>query len=123
MVVDALYSLLNAVEAHTYPSVTDQEVVPPFITHVITKTIPHPSKSGASTKDLFIVVVACYDDTQREAETLAESVRDTIDEYSGLVASTYIDKIRFMNQENGYDGEAKLFFTMQTYSIWVNYAT
>jgi hypothetical protein len=123
MLINALYSLLSSVEAHTYPVVADQEVTPPFIVHFIRSCEPFPTKDGASTKDLYTIIIGCYDDTPDDAQTLADSVRTAIDEYSGLVSSVYIEKIRFVNSEAGYEETDDMFYVFQTYRIWVNYAT
>lgn len=123
MLVDAIYMLLKEVNASVYPGVTDQEVDAPFIVHSQSSNFPSPSKDGASTKDKFMYKIASYATTPRAAQTQAQSIRDEIDEYSGVVASVDIDKIRFTDEENGYDEEAELYYTLQTYSIWVNYAT
>ena len=123
MLIDAIYSILSAVNANTYPGVTEQEVDPPFIVHSVAKTIPHPSKDGASSMDIVIYKVASYDTTQRKAEIQAASVRNALDEYKGFVSSTDIDLIRFVDQETGYDTDNDLYFALQTYRIWVNYNT
>ena len=123
MLIDAIYSILSAVNANTYPGVTEQEVDPPFIVHSVAKTIPHPSKDGASSMDIVIYKVASYDTTQRKAEIQAGSVRNALDEYKGFVSSTDIDLIRFVDQETGYDIDNDLYFALQTYRIWVNYNT
>lgn len=123
MLIDAIYSILSAVNANTYPGVTEQEVDPPFIVHSVAKTIPHPSKDGESSMDIVIYKVASYDTTQRKAEIQAASVRNALDEYKGFVSSTDIDLIRFVDQETGYDIDNDLYFALQTYRIWVNYNT
>ena len=123
MLIDAIYSILSAVNANTYPGVTEQEVDPPFIVHSVAKTIPHPSKDGESSMDIVIYKVASYDTTQRKAEIQAASVRNALDEYKGFVSSTDIDLIRFVDQETGYDTDNDLYFALQTYRIWVNYNT
>ena len=123
MLIDAIYSILSAVNANTYPGVTEQEVDPPFIVHSVAKTIPHPSKDGESSMDIVIYKVASYDTTQRKAEIQAGSVRNALDEYKGFVSSTDIDLIRFVDQETGYDTDNDLYFALQTYRIWVNYNT
>jgi len=123
MLIDAIYSLLSAVNANTYPGVTEQEVDPPFIVHALAKTIPHPSKDGASTMDISIYKVASYAVTQTAAQTQANSVRTALDEYTGTLNSVYIDNIRFLDEENGYDQDQDLYFTLQTYKIWVNFNT
>ena len=123
MLIDALYTLLSQVNANTYPGVTEQEIDPPFIVHAIAKTIPYPSKDGKSTIDVSIVKVASYDTTQRAAQTLADAVRVKIDEYDGVVNLMDIHNIRFVDEENGYDPENNIYYTLQTYRIWVNYNT
>ena len=123
MLIDAIYSILSAVNANTYPGVTEQEVDPPFIVHSVAKNIPHPSKDGASSMDIVIYKVASYDTTQRKAEIQAGSVRTALDEYKGFISSTDIDLIRFVDEETGYDIDNDLYYVLQTYRIWVNYNT
>jgi hypothetical protein len=123
MLIDAIYSLLSTVNANTYPGVADQEVKVPFIVHAVAKTIPHPSKDGESTMDIAIYKIASYHDTQRGAQIQADSIRSLLDEYSGVQSSVYIDNIRFLDEENGYDAETDFYFTLQTYKIWINFNT
>ena len=123
MLVDAIYSLLKTVNANTYPGVTEQEVDPPFIVHSVAKTIPYPTKDGASSKDEVVYKIASYDTTQRAAQVQADAIRVKIDEYSGVLNSVDIEVIRFVDEENGYDQQTDLYFTLQTYKIWVNFNT
>lgn len=123
MLIEALYSLLSTVNAKTYPGVTEQEVVAPFIVHAVAKTVPHPSKDGESTMDEIYYKIASYDSTQTAAQTQADAIRVKIDEYTGVLNSVDIDKIRYIDEENGYDQQTGLFFTLQTYRIWINYNT
>lgn len=118
-----MYTLLKEVNEKVYPGVTDQEIEAPFIVHSQSRNQPTPSKDGASTKDRIIYRIASYATTTDEAQQQAEDIREEIDEYSGTVGGNRIEKIRFLDEENGYDEEAELFFTLQTYSIWLNYVT
>lgn len=123
MLVEAIYSLLSQINANTYPGVTEQEVDPPFIVHAVSRTIPYPSKDGKSSMDIVIYKIASYDTTQTAAQTQADSIRTLIDEYSGVLNSVDIDKIRFVDEENGYDQQTDFYFTLQTYRIWINFNT
>ena len=123
MLVDAIYNLLSAVNANTYPGVTEQEVAPPFIVHSISRTIPHPSKDGESSMDIAICKVASYDTTQRGAQIQANSIRVVFDDYSGVNGLVDIDRIRFVDEESGYDPQTDFYFTLQTYRIWINFNT
>jgi hypothetical protein len=123
MLIDAIYTLLSTVNANTYPGVTEQEVDPPFIVHAVARTIPHPSKDGDSSIDIVIYKIASYDTTQRAAQIQADAIRVVIDEYSGFLNSVDIHKIRFVDEENGYDQQTDFYYTMQTYKIWINFNT
>jgi hypothetical protein len=123
MLIEAIYSLLSSVNTNTYPGVTEQEVDPPFIVHAIAKTIPYPSKDGESSMDAVIYKIASYDTTQTAAQTQADAIRVILDEYSGIKNSVDIDKIRFIDEENGYDQQTGFYFTLQTYRIWINFNT
>lgn len=123
MLVDAIYSLLSPVNSNTYPGVTEQEVDPPFIVHSLARTIPYPSKDGASTMDVCIYKVASYAITQTAAQTQADAIRVVLDEYTGVKNSVDIDNIRFVDEENGYDQSTDLYYTLQTYRIWINFNT
>jgi hypothetical protein len=123
MLVDAIYEILKVVNANTYPGVSEQEIDPPYIVHAFARTIPHPSKDGASTMDIKILKVACYDTTQRGAQILADAARVALDEYSGVNSSVDINNIRFVDEETGFEPEVDLYFTLQTYKIWINYNT
>lgn len=123
MLIDAIYSLISSVNSSTYPGVTEQEVDPPFIVHAVARTIPHPSKSGDSTMDIVIYKIASYDTTQRTTQSQADAIRVILDEYTGVLNSVHIDRIRFVDEENGYDQATDFYFTLQTYRIWVNFNT
>lgn len=123
MLADAIYSLLNPVNANTYPGVIEQEVEPPFIVHSLSRTIPYPSKSGASTMDVCIYKVASYAVDPKAAQTQANSIRVILDEYTGVKNSVDIDNIRFVDEENGFDLPVNLFYVLQTYKIWINFNT
>lgn len=123
MLIEAIYSLLSSLNANTYPGVAEEEVTPPFIVHAISKTIPYGSKDGKSSMDQVIYKIASYDKTQTLAQTQANSIRNILDFYTGVKNSVDIDKIRYVDEENGYDGETDLYFTIQTYRIWINFNT
>ena len=125
MLLDSIYDLLKPVNAKVYPGIVEQETEAPFIVHARVGTTPYPSKDGAATKDLVVYRVASYASTQREADSQAETIRETIDEYSGLMNGVMIEKIRYQDEENGFDNseEVQLYYTMQTYKIWINYET
>ena len=123
MLTNAIYSLLSSVNANTYPGVTEQEVDPPFIVHSVARTIPHATKDGVSTMDVVIYKIASYATLQTGAQTQADAVRAAIDEYSGVISSTDIDNIRFVDEESGYDQGSDLYYVLQTYRIWVNFNT
>jgi len=122
MLVDSIYTLLSAVNENTYPGVAEQEVNAPFIVHSYVRNSPSPSKDGASTKDLVICRVGSFDTTQRGAQSQADTIRTTLDEYDNRINGVDL-KIRFADEENGYDDESQLFYTLQSYRIWINYET
>ena len=123
MLLDAIYTLLSSVNVSTYPGVTEQEVDPPFIVHSVARTIPHPSKDGASSMDIVIYKIASYDTTQRAAQTQADAIRVRLDNYTGVLNSVDIDRIVFVDEETGYDQQTDFYFTLQTYRIWINFNT
>jgi len=123
MLIEAIYSLLSPVNANTYPGVTEQEVNPPFIVHAVARTIPHNSKDGTSSMDIVIYKIASYDTTQQTAQSQADAIRVILDNYTGVKNSVDIDRIRFIDEENGYDSQTDFYFTLQTYRIWINFNT
>lgn len=123
MLHEAIYNLLNSTEADIYPGVSEQEVNPPFIVHTKVKTTPTPDKDGTSKNDFIIYRVAIYADTMAATVTLANSVRDVLDDYSGYLNGTDILNIQFANEEDGYDEESGFFFVMQTYQIMIRIIT
>lgn len=129
MLHEAIYNLLSSVCSDIYPGVGEQEINPPFIVHTKVKTEATPDKDGASKNDYIVYRVSCYADKtaskggMENAQELADSVRSTIDEYSGYIEGTDILKIRFANEETGFDEEAGFFFVMQTYLIMIRLIT
>jgi hypothetical protein len=143
MLIEGLYELLQPVNANTYPGVAEQEVEAPFIVHAQAKTIPYPSKDGKSTLDQVIIKVASYAKLQTEAQLQAEQIRLVLDEFTGSgtltadnttitvdstlytadMTGTVPIRIRFVDEESGYDPEQDLHFTLQTYRFWINFNT
>jgi hypothetical protein len=123
MLHEAIYSLLSSTEADIYPGVGEQEVNPPFIIHTKVNTTPTPDKDGESKNDFVVYRIATYSNTMAEAQSLSDSIRVVLDDYSGVVEGTDILKIRFANEQNGFDEESGFFFVMQTYQILIRLIT
>ena len=96
-----------------------------WIIYNIISSLPHNTKDGASDYDKYRFQIDSYARTYSAADTLAASVRSTLDEYSGTSESVVIDHIFFEGEFDSVEfieeGEARedYFRRSQDYIICV----
>lgn len=58
--------------------------------------------------------------TKKEAKTLGNKVRASLDALSGTILGVRVDGTLYEDEFDGYDGEANLFRVSQEYRFWHN---
>ena len=112
MISEKMYDILKTVNANCYPGAVEQEINPPFISHRQLNNDPNPTKDGASGLDVVMWQVGYFAETKNEVETLSESGRTALDEYSDSIY-----KIRFDGENGTFDEESNLHAQIQNYKI------
>lgn len=113
---DAIYDLLDAVEADVYPDITpEDDINTPFVTYSIISNVPNDDKDGVSGLDTYRIQLSIYHNDDRNLDQLANNIRTEIDRYSGTKQSVVIQSVRFDTEFGGYDSAAKLYYRMQDY--------
>jgi hypothetical protein len=102
MVGTALKTLLADVTATVYGGLVPDSPGSDWIVYTMISCVPHNTKSGASTYDTYRFQLDCYSRTPERVDTLAASVRSTLDEYEGTSESVVIDHIFFDGQYDAF---------------------
>lgn len=117
MLHEAIHTLLDQVTTKNFPQIVPQGTALPYIKHFKVSTTPNRTKSGPSTLDEIRWQVSCFALTLNEAETMAESVRTKLDNYTGHLNGVFIDRINFTNEQSLYEDGAKVHHVATDYSI------
>lgn len=116
MIGKAIANLLLSVGT-AYPMKAPQTTALPYIVYHVISNDPTDTKDGVSELDVARVQIDSYAATYSAAATLSDSVRSTLDRYSGTVQSIVIDKIVFENENDIYDEDAECYRRSQDYFI------
>lgn len=125
MVGTALKTLLADVNATVYGNVVPDSPGSDWIVYTMISSVPNNTKSGASDYDQYRFQLDCYSRTPERVDTLAASVRSTLDEYAGTSESVVIDHIFFDGQYDGFtsiedmESRGDYFRRTQDYIIFV----
>lgn len=83
MLHELIYDQLKTITANVYPGVVAEEVSLPYISHFHVDDIPSPDSDGPSKMDVIRWQVSCFHNSYANVETMAQSVRAALDEFSG----------------------------------------
>ncbi len=125
MVGTALKTILADVEADVYGNVVPDNPGSDWIVTTMISCVPHNTKSGASDYDQYRFQLDCYSRTPEDVDTLAASVRSTLDEYAGTSETVVIDHIFFDGQYDAFtslmemESREDFFRRTQDYIIFV----
>jgi len=125
MVGTALETILASVEATVAGGRIPDRRGADWVIYTMISNVPHNTKSGASTYDMYRFQLDCYSRTPETVNTLAASVRSTLDEYSGTSEGVVIDHIfydtEYDTSELVYEDESRedYFRRTQDYIICV----
>lgn len=113
MVDTAIHTLLDTVSTDNFPGKAPQEQSGTYTVYQIISTSPSKNKTDPSHADVYTLVVTVYAELLKTAKTLAESIRDALDFYSG----GNITSIIFEDQGDNVDFTADKHNTSQTYTV------
>ena len=125
MVGSAIETILAGVEATVAPGVIPDRRGADWVIYNMISSVPHNTKSGASDYDQYRFQLDIYSRTYSNVDTLAASVRSTLDDYSGTSESVVIDRVFFDGEFDTVelkdeDESKELYFRrMQDYIIFV----
>jgi len=117
MIIDAIHTLLNNVDADNYPNEAPQNQDVPYTVFRFAGLDPSNTKTDASTIDFHTLIIDIYASTPRGAETLAASIRAALDYYSGTVGGDIITSIIFEDQAGDVDFSSDFHNVRQTYRV------
>jgi len=98
MVGSAIESILSSVNATIVGGAIPDRRGAQWVVYTMISIVPHNSKDGASTYDKYRFQFDIYERTYAAMDTLAASVKSTLDEYEGTAASVVIDHIFFESE-------------------------
>jgi len=125
MVGSAIKSILSGVTQYVDGGRIPANRGSQWIIYNMISSLPHNTKGGASDYDKYRFQIDSYARTYSAVDTLAASVRSTLDEYSGTSESVVIDHIFFEGEFDSVEfieeGEARedYFRRSQDYIICV----
>jgi len=105
MLHEVIYDQLKTITSDVFPGVVAEEVTLPYISHFLVDNLPSPDADSEGSKlDEIRWQVSCFHSSYASVETLAESVRTALDEYSGTAHDVTVDSIRFDGKNYIYEG-------------------
>lgn len=125
MVGDAIESILSSVDANLYGLHVPNRKGSTWVIHTNIGRQPSATKGGVSDYDKYLYQLDCYAKIESDMDTLGESVKSAMDDYSGTVASTVIDHIFFIGESDTVEkiedeGSVENYYRrIQEYDIWV----
>lgn len=119
-------SLLSSVTANVYGLHVPNRRGSKWVIVTQISDIPHRTKDGVSTLDRYRFQIDSYAMTESAMDTLAGSVKSTLDDYSGTVGSTEVDLIVFEDENDSIEvledrdgGGEDYYRRRQDYTIWI----
>lgn len=114
---DAIYNLIKDNAYSAYPLRAPESAELPYVVYFVTSTIPAQVKEAKSTFFKYNFQVSVFHTSLRAAQTIADTIRNKIDAYSGTSMTITIDKIEFENEYHLYEDEINVYHIIQDYSL------
>ena len=95
MIGSAIESILSGVTKYVEGGKLPDRLRDQWVNYTMISNRPNNTKDGASTYDGYRFQLDIYSRTYKEMDTLAESVKSTLNEYTGTSESVVIDHIFF----------------------------
>lgn len=119
MLHEAIHTLLAGIAPYIYPDAVPQTLNMPYIVTRQLGKMKEYNKDGDAYSNKIGFRVACYAPVKNQAETMAATCLGVLNFYSGTVDTFPIHRIRFDDEESGYNDELKAFEILQDYFIWL----
>ncbi len=125
MVRTAIESILSSIDANLYGLHVPNRRGSQWVIITMIDRQPNSTKGGVSTFDKYLYQLDSYDKLESNMDTLAESVKSAMDDYSGTVSSTVIDHIFFLSESDTVEliedeGSTENYYRRtQQYEIWI----
>ena len=122
MVGAAIKSILSGVGANIYGLEVPRRRGAKWVIYSGISRIPHRTKDGVSTLDRYRFQMDSYTRSEEDLDTLAEAVKTALDNYSGTVESTVINRVVFEDEGDMIEiiEEEEYYRRRQDYTIWIN---
>lgn len=113
-----IYSKLGSLVANrVYPLVAPQDVVMPYIVYSVISVTPDHTKGTSSVADKVRVQIDMIGKDLDALNTIASSVRDALDLFSGSSNSVNVSTSRFDSENMFYFDDTRLYSITQDYLI------
>lgn len=100
-----------------FPGRATQTEHTPFVVYSVLSVDPSDTKQAASGLDQYRVQLNVYSEQLAEVEAIATAIRAILDNYTGTIGTTVIDKIRFMLEVDLFDDQAQYYCKATDYKI------
>lgn len=105
MLHELIYDQLSGIIDNVFPGIVAESKTLPYINHFEVSMDPSPDGDSEGSKlDQIRYQVSCFHTSYADVTTLADAVRDALDEYSGSGHDVTVARIRFMNRNYIYEG-------------------
>ena len=124
MIESALkYILVNddtvkAITTRCYPVTIPQYPTYPLILYTKISGMRDHALGGASGHAHPRFQIEAWAETYTAAKTLADAIRNALDDYSGTAAGTVIDSCLIDSERDIYESEIEVYRVIQDYFIW-----
>jgi len=124
MIESALRSILitddtvKAITTRCYPIAIPQSPTYPLILYTKITGMRDHTLRGASGHAHPRFQIEAWAETYTEAKTLADAIRNALDDYSGTVLGTVIWSCLIDSEQDIYESEIEVYRTLQDYFIW-----
>ena len=124
MIESAIRSILitddtvKAITTRCYPVTIPQSPTYPLILYTKITGMRDHTLRGASGHAHPRFQIEAWAETYTEAKTLADAIRNALDDYSGTVLGTVIGSCLIDSEQDVYESEIEVYRVLQDYFIW-----
>jgi len=105
MLHELIYDQLKNIIDDVYPGIVAEAVTLPYISHFEVDALPSIDSDREGSKlDVIRWQVSCFHDSYANVTSLADSVREALDEYSGSGHDVTVERILFAGRNYIYEG-------------------
>lgn len=111
-------STVSAITTRCYPVTIPQSPTYPLILYTKISGMRDHTLGGASGHAHPRFQVEAWAETYSGAKTLADAIRDALDDYSGTVSGTVIHSCLIDSERDVYESEIEIYRVIQDYFVW-----